>query len=95
MAYIRAEWTEAFWSQNEDLISLTEHKGSGKYAVRYKKTHRMNSAMQTVRYMSVQAVMHGSAAGFVGAQPRHLFIFAQKIKCELSSLSCNVSKKAL
>lgn len=51
--------------------------------------------MQTVRYMSVQAVMHGSAAGLVGTQPRHLFIFAQKIKHDLSSLSYNVGKKAL
>lgn len=54
----------------------------------------MNSACNA-DCKGVQAVMHGGAAGLVGTQPRHLFIFAQKIKCELSSLFCNVGKKAL
>lgn len=48
--------------------------------------------MQTVRYMSAQAVMHGSAAGLVGTQHRHLFIFAQGIKYGLVSLSCVAGK---
>lgn len=48
--------------------------------------------MQTLRYMSVQAVMHGSASGLLGTQPRHLFIFAQRIKHGLGSLSCYAGK---
>lgn len=75
-------------------ISHSQYRGSDKSAQLGTRRHKewIQHSMQTLRYMSVQAVMHGSASGLLGTQPRHLFIFAQRIKHGLGSLSCYAGK---